>query len=272
MTSSCVIRRSHEYAIAPFPIDHKLLFCDLCLCSLRGTYSFSLTSSCGCDVQFILPYLRCDPIGDPAEIIADPSAKSAPTWMEVKIRRPLRLRGLLVCLVCAQILAFSLSRWLSFAKSPPLIVLLSVATVWLWAWSSVSEVSVLASRSLGVQCACRYLSGRRKHLPLITPEEIRGIHLIDRVTNVSVRTFLALEICTHDPAPLSENKFSNSHLSSAFSLRPLFQLAAHPDAPVCCLSLDCLVAIYRLSFAVLFDRNYQVFHSSAHTPSLNQRS
>ncbi|VDN33545.1 unnamed protein product [Dibothriocephalus latus] len=151
---------------------------------------------------------------------------------------------------------------------------LSVAVVWLWASSSIVEVSLLASRSLGVQCACRYLSGRRKYLRLITPEEIRGIHLVDRVTNMSVRTFLALEIRNPDSASLPEKKeeqFSNSVLNSAFSLRPLFQLDSHPDAPICCLSLDCLATVYRLTFAVLFDGDSHVFRSSAQTAPFNSK-
>ncbi|VDM01661.1 unnamed protein product [Schistocephalus solidus] len=238
-----------------------------------GAYHFSLPSSCGCDAHFILPYLRCNPVDGLFETTVDPPVKKPPTWMEVKISRPLRLRSLVVYLVCTQVLAFALSNWLSaeYAQASSSVIKFGLKALG-EVLTSFTAISLLASRSLGVQCTCRYLSGRCKYLPLITPEQIRGIHLIDRITNISVRTVLALELYNHVPvSPPEKKQFSNSVLNSAFSLRPIFQLDTHPDAPVCCLSLDCLVTVYRLTFAVLFDRNYQVFRSSAHTSSLNSK-
>ncbi len=112
-------------------------------------------------------------------------------------------------------------------------------------WFFLPPVSLLISRPLGVQTSCRYLSGRWERSPLIPTRQIRTIHLLDRVTNVSVRPQLCLELlrdgkkCQVAPT----KKSSNAEVDAALRLEPLI---------LQCLPLSCLVTIYRLSQAVLF--------------------
>lgn len=138
-----------------------------------------------------------------------------------------------------------------------------------------ASVSLLISRQLGVQCSFRYFSGSWKHRPLIPVNRIRALHLVDRVTNLSVVPYLSLELTRGaDTKELTEGApVTNSIVDAAFYMEPLFSLSSrHHNGPgddadmhgpgngkdvalsYCCLPLPCLITIYRVGQAVLFNR------------------
>lgn len=150
----------------------------------------------------------------------------------------------------------------------------------------LSVVIVLLSRTLGVQCSCQYLSGRWRRSPLIPIHRIRTVHLLDRVTNVSVNPHIFLELrrsstqslkideksapTSHTSPMLFESKIpagsascfiksasaiTDDTVNELLKLQPLFSVPADDNdivSPLCCLPLQSLVTIYRLSQVVLF--------------------
>lgn len=143
------------------------------------------------------------------------------------------------------------------------------------------------SQALGVQCSCRYLSGRWRRSPLIPIHRIRAVHLLDRVTNASVNphVFLELRRSSNQTLKVDQNSNSKPHTSkmlfeskapagsaSCFiksastvtdatvnemlKLQPLFSVPEDDSdtniTPLCCLPMQSLVTIYRVAQAVLF--------------------
>ncbi|VDM34867.1 unnamed protein product [Hydatigera taeniaeformis] len=129
-----------------------------------------------------------------------------------------------------------------------------------WLHTSVCEVTVLMSRPLGVQCSCRYLSGRWRRSPLIPTCRIRTVHLVDRVTNASVNAHLFLELRCSSSLP-STSTVTDETATAMLCLKPLFSVPTSAydsgeeevsSPPLCCLPLQSLITVYRLMHAVLF--------------------
>nr|CDS20917.1 eukaryotic translation initiation factor 2 alpha [Echinococcus granulosus] len=194
----------------------------------RRTWGVVTMNDCGCDMCICAPYLQSK-FTDLSLQTTVMSGDTLPAWVESLIA------------ICH--------------------VFISILIVLVWLHTTICEVVVLASRPLGVQCSCRYLSGRWRRSSLIPTRRIRTVHLLDRVTNVSVSPHLFLELrCSSCPLratfpTIDETANAMLHLHPFFS----FPVSGSGDEegeaaspPLCCLPLQSLVTVYRLMHAVLF--------------------
>ncbi|KAM7538706.1 hypothetical protein Aperf_G00000051386 [Anoplocephala perfoliata] len=207
-----------------------------------------------------------------------------PAWAEVKVVMRPSFVSLILYLIFGQAFGGSILFWWFRNLYISFHVFLSTAIVYLWLYTTVGEVVVLMSYTLGVQCSCRYLSGRWCRSPLIPIHRIRAVHLLDRVTSTSVSPHLFLELrsLTYNipketvsnsninsvpPPPTASVATASCFITSAsvvtdetinamLQLRPLFSVPIDEEdtalPPLCCLPLQSLVTVYRLAQAILF--------------------
>ncbi|EUB61239.1 putative serine/threonine-protein kinase ifkB [Echinococcus granulosus] len=189
------------------------------------------------------------------------SGDTLPAWVEVRVKMKPPFLSLLVYLVIGHIVGGIIFSCRLRSLIAICHVFISILIVLVWLHTTICEVVVLASRPLGVQCSCRYLSGRWRRSSLIPTRRIRTVHLLDRVTNVSVSPHLFLELrCSSCPLratfpTIDETANAMLHLHPFFS----FPVSGSGDEegeaaspPLCCLPLQSLVTVYRLMHAVLF--------------------
>ncbi|VDL19151.1 unnamed protein product [Hymenolepis diminuta] len=212
--------------------------------SLVITWSVVNMNSCGCDMFIYAPYLqsRFHTNSVDSTLI---SGDYLPSWAEIKVKIKPSFISLILYLIIGQVFG-------------GILVFLLI----------------------------RYLSGRWRRSPLIPIHRIRTVHLLDRVTNVSVNPHIFLELrrsstqslkideksapTPHTSTMLFESKIpagsascfiksasaiTDDTVNELLKLQPLFSVPADDNdvvSPLCCLPLQSLVTIYRLSQVVLF--------------------
>ncbi|KAL5105220.1 hypothetical protein TcWFU_005862 [Taenia crassiceps] len=195
----------------------------------KSTWSVVTMNDCGCDMYIYAPYLQSK-FTDLLPQSTMMSGDTVPAWAEIKSLTTL----------CH--------------------VFTSAIIVLAWVHTTIREVIVLVSRPLGVQCSCRYLSGRWRCGSIIATHRIRTVHLLDRVTNASVSSHLFLELRRSSSLLLPATSTATDEIANAMlRLQPLFSIPTDVNeegktasSPLCCLPLQSLVIVYRLMHAVLF--------------------
>ncbi|VDK34187.1 unnamed protein product [Taenia asiatica] len=217
-------------------------------------------NGCGCDMYIYAPYLQSK-FTDLSPQTTVMSGDTVPAWAEIKVKVKPPLLSLLVYLIIGHILGGIFFSWRSHSLITSCHVFISIVIVLAWLHTTICEVVVLVSRPLGVQCSCRYLSGRWRRSSLIPTRRIRTIHLLDRVTNASVSSHLFLELRRSSSLLPTTSTVTDETANAMLRLQPLFSVPADDNGdekgkaaspPLCCLPLQSLVTVYRLMHAILF--------------------